>query len=324
MKISNSQKNKSLVTVASCLILAVALLRLLWLTSQSLPNLQKSATATFNNLPFSIEKQLRQRYGAFYELVHRATKDLPKSIIPKVRSGWRLRSQMADQIMQRLPHHGTNHTDELYIIHGVQEKHLNKPMPILHQPNGTRKINASNGESVKFRFTTLGQTPDTLDEIYIAVNAESNTICKVSCSDDGQEPPEFMASATATISSKGMTRLQFIPPLPLLNHHGGTPYLLEFEFTNPVTLMLASAQEHDKVVEVGENVYRDSEPACAIIVRMVDTRGYTLIEAPFPTCYIFVKTQLLTRFGLKAPFSQKDYKTIAQALTSSKMEKKTP
>jgi len=275
-----------------------------------------------DNLPFSAERQLRRRYGAFYDLVTAGTSGIPKSVDPRIRSGARVIVGEAQQVRQKFPHHGSVPTEDLYIIlcHGIsgytiKPEFINAPYPILNQQRQGMELPAEAGTPMEFRFTT-GIDVDTVESVVILARPDSDTMCTLELLDSRPSPPNLMGTTQAKVNPKGTTALTFQRPIRLIDSHGSTPYILRFTFSGNVRVSAGGTARPDQRVLVGSKLYRDIELTGSIVGRLVDTRDHILMLAPVHNGFIYGRTEVINKLGITPPYTPEDVAAVgAFALT---------
>jgi len=169
-----------------------------------------------------------------------------------------------------------------------------------------------------FEFTT-GIDVDTLESVVIMARADTPTTCTLELLDSHSNDQALMGSTQSKLKPNEPTKLIFPKPIPLLNSHGATPYILSFTFSNNTQVSVAKATRPDQRVKIGNQLYRDTELTGSVIGRLVDTRGYTLMLTPVYNGFIYGRTALLNKLRITPPYSQDDIATMgAYTLKQSK------
>jgi len=283
---------------------------------KTLPPTVDACLATVDSLPFSWDRQLRSKYGPFYDLVRTGTAGIPISVDPIMRSGARVVVGEAQQVRQKFPHHGSVPDHNLYLVlcHGIsgytiKPEFINAPYPIHNQPRRTSELPVPANAPLTFPFTT-GIDVDTLEAATIAVRAPAGTQCQLQLLDSRPTPPAVMAETSTTVASNATTTVAFPSPVQLEYSHGATPYLLRFTFSSNVRLSVSVATRPDQRVIVGETVYKDVELTGSVVGRLVDTRAYTLMQTPVHNGFIYGRTAVLQKLGITPPYTPADIAAV--------------
>lgn len=315
-ELANPQTAKKLAHAWGLIVLLVCALLVITRGWPVLVKVVDSGLKTAESLPFSLERQLRRSYGAFYDLVATGTGAIPKAVDPRIRSGARMIVGEAQQVRQKFRHHGSVPSDSLYLIlcHGIsgytiKPDFINAPYPIHNQSRRTSELPVPANTPVTFPFTT-GIDVDTLEAATVAVRAPMGTQCQLQLLDTRPSPPALMAETSATVASNAATTAVFPAPVQLKYSHGATPYLLRFTFSNNVRLSVSGATRPDQRVIIGETVHKDVELTGSVVGRLVDTRAYTLMQTPVHNGFIYGKTTVLQKLGITPPYTSADIAVV--------------